>query len=107
MDTTTGTRETTMDTTTDHQSQLDSRHAAHMARTLAVATGSVSATYTEDRADGTVLATATWTRPAPLVCFHPLSCRSCDVQGQACGQHGPADSGHDRCTGDRRRPRTT
>lgn len=32
-------------------------------------------------------------------CFHPLSCSRCDSKGEACGEHRPGDSGHDRCTG--------
>lgn len=36
---------------------------------------------------------------APVLCYHPLSCRLCAYKGAACGNHGPDSAGHDRCSG--------
>lgn len=33
------------------------------------------------------------------VCYHPLSCSSCNRLGKPCGNHKPGDLGHDRCKG--------
>lgn len=34
----------------------------------------------------------------PALCYHPLSCRLCAYKGAACGNHGPANPGHERCS---------